>query len=201
MAIVGLTQFEAFAHKYPGESLYQMACQGSELLIGLGKLFCDKNGTGKSDMPQQMANFYDITGTCMVYHNKVDFVKIQKILKRQQKLIFDNDETIQIEQLYENQFPPWMTIIINLLENFNVGDDIPSLLQQICSQLTMSVWVLRSRKIKSILAKSNSKINAQNIDENSTEYIECIEQLEQLQNDSQSNRKDALKYQSTIINN
>ena len=199
MAIVGLPQFEAFALKYPGESLYQMACQGSELLIGLGKLFCDKSGTGKYDMPKQMADFYDITGTCMVYHNKIDFTKILKKLQHKKLLIFNANETPQIEQLYENQFPSFMTEFIDELENFNVGDVIPSLLAKISSQLTLPVWSLQMSKIRSILSTNYKKINTQDIDENSVEYQECLEQLNQWQNGQKSKLKNSLKYQSQII--
>lgn len=200
MAILGLYQFEAFAQKYPGESLYQMACQGSELLIGLGKLFCDKNGTGKYDMPKQMADFYDLTGTCMVFHNKVDFCKILQILNKRQLLIFDANETPQIEQLYEQQFPALMKHLVTLLENFNVGDSIPSLLSQISSQLTMSVSALQLSKIRTILANNNANIDVNEIDENSDEYLECIEQLEQLQR-GKKKHKSNLKYQQKLVNN
>ena len=62
MALVGLPQFETFSVEYPNGSLYQMACQASELLIGIGKIFCDKIGTGKFDILRKMPEFYDITG-------------------------------------------------------------------------------------------------------------------------------------------
>ena len=32
-------EFAAFCMKYPGESRYQMAAQGSELIVGLGKMY------------------------------------------------------------------------------------------------------------------------------------------------------------------
>ena len=201
MAILGLPQFEYFAQKYPGESLYQMACQGSELLIGLGKLFCDKNGTGKFDMPKQMADYYDLTGTCMVYHNKVDFSKILKKLQHKKLLIFNAQETPQIEQMYEADFPSCMSALVNELESFEFGDEIPSLLGKISSQLTMSAWALRTSKIREILAASDTTMNVNEIDENSIEYAECVDQLDQLKNSGKSHRNKRLKHQRAIINN
>ena len=200
MALVGLPQFEAFSIKYPNESLYQMACQGSELLIGLGKLFCDKNGTGKFDMPRKMAEFYDITGTCMVFHDKVDFCKILRHLNTEKILIFNEQETAQCEQLFERNFPPLMKQLIQLLINFNVGDEIPSLLSRISSQLTMSAWTLQLTKIRKCLARKDDNINTNEIDENSDEYTDCVQQLEQLRLKGSKRNKDSLEYQARLIN-
>lgn len=201
MALVGLPQFEAFSLKYPNESLYQMACQGSELLIGLGKLFCDKNGTGKFDMPRKIAQFYDITGTCMVFHDKVDFCKILKHLNTSKILIFNEKETPKCEQLIETNFPPLMKQLVKLLIDFNVGDEIPSLLSRIASQLTMSAWSLQMSKIRQVLAHDDNTVNTNEIDENSDEYAKCVEQLEQLRMNASNNSKDSLQYQARLINN
>ena len=96
-------EFAAFCMKYPGESRYQMACQGSELIVGLGKMYCEKCGTGKFDMSTKLGNYYDITGTSMVFHNKVDFGKVLKMIEQDKILLFDWNESVLEENDYFHQ--------------------------------------------------------------------------------------------------
>ena len=202
MIIVGIPEFIAFCLKHPGESIYQMACQGSELMIGLGKLFCDKSGTGKYDMPELLGNFFDLTGTCMVYHNKVDFSKILKHLENEKLLIFDGTITPIIERMIEMDFPPLMKYLVQILDNFEIGDAVHPLLAKICSQLKLDVWSLQHDKIAKIFLKNDEQLqNSVNIDLSSEEFAESIKQMEMLHKNQNHCMANALQYQSVLINN
>lgn len=168
--------------KYPGESRYQMACQGSELIVGLGKMYCEECGTGKNDMPEKLGNFYDITGTSMVYYNKVNFAKILKKLKQQQLLLFDEKKTPLHEKQCERLFPPLMKRLVELLDKFEVGDVTPDLIEKILSQLEFDIKSLEENNIQQLLLNSLIISREENRDifsDNSDEYEDCIDQLQQ----------------------
>ena len=176
-------EFAAFCMKYPGESRYQMACQGSELIVGLGKMYCEECGTGKNDMAEKLGNFYDITGTSMVYYNKVDFKKILKKLKQEQLLIFNEKKTPLDEDECEKLFPPLMKILVKLLDKFEVGDVTPHLIEKILSQLEFHSKSLVDDNIQQLLLKSLIISRESNVDifnKSSDEYKDCIEQIQQL---------------------
>lgn len=201
MAIVGIPEFVAFCLKYPGESRYQMACQGSELMIGLGKLYCDSCGTGKYDMPEKLGDYYDLTGTSMVYHNNVDFSKILKILEQEKLLIFDWAKTPQEEAKLESEFPPLMKFLVEILEKFEIGDKIPEIIHKIYSQLQMDVWNLNREQIQTWLAKNDTDIESTtNIDLTSDEYSEVVEHLQSAHKNSSDSMRGALRFQSMLLN-
>ena len=183
MILVGVPEFIAFSMKYPGESRYQLSCQGSELMVGLGKMFCAKCGTGKYDMPQKLGDFYDLTGTCMVYHNKVDFSKILRKLCKEHQLIFDWKVTPKIEDELERRFPPLMIHLVDLIENTDIGADWPTFISQIISCLKIDSWALHTEKIREVLNNHEQMNNVLfNFTKNSDEFNLCKHQLNALNN-------------------
>ena len=68
MSICGIHEFIAYCLEFPGASCFELACEGSELMIGLIKLFCRDCGTGKWNMPDLVAEWCDLSGPCMVKH-------------------------------------------------------------------------------------------------------------------------------------
>ena len=203
MVLSGQHEFAAFCMQYPGESRYQMACQGSELIVGLGKMYCEKCGTGKFDMPTKLGNYYDITGTSMVYHNKVDFSKILKSLDKEKLLLFDWKETPFEEYEIEKLLPPLMKYIVQLLDNLKVGDKLPVFITQILTQLDLDIWSLQIDNVAKLLIDShNSSINKDTgiFDPNSAQYKDCIAQLNELKKNEDKKMANSLKVQSVIVN-
>lgn len=180
-----------------------MACQGSELIVGLGKMYCEKCGTGKFDMPEKLGNYYDITGTSMVFHNKVDFGKLLKQLEQEKLYLFNWDKTPIEERRNDKLSPPMHVFIGRHLENYEVGDNTPPFEEQILTQLKLDIWSLQMDNISKILAESyesGKKKDIDIIDENSEEYNDIIEQLQQLQKYDNGSMRNSLKVQSVIVN-
>ena len=203
MVISGQHEFAAFCMKYPGESRYQMACQGSELIVGLGKLYCEKCGTGKFDMPTKIGNYYDITGTSMVYHNKVDFSKILKCIEKEKLLLFDWKNTPLEEMAIEELFPPLMKYLVSILDKLEVGDPIPVFIKQILTQLDLDVWSLQIDNISKLIIESHYSGTEKDIDivdPKSNEYKNCIAQINELKAHEDRKMANSLKVQTVVIN-
>ena len=204
MVIVGQHEYAAFCMKYPGESRYQMACQGSELIVGLGKMYCDECGTGKFDMPTKLGNFYDITGTSMVHYNKIDFRKILQKLENEKQLIFNGNKTPLQEIQTKRTLPPIARYIVNIFDHFEVGDKSNHFISQILTQLDLDVWSLHTTNISKLLVESQNvslQIAVEKFDENSPEYKDCMVQLQELKKAENKSMNDALKVQTVVVNN
>ena len=205
MTLCGIPEFLAYSLECPGDSRFKWACQGSELMIGLAKMFCRECGTGKSNMPDLLANYLDLSGTSMVANNQVNFEKILKQLENEKLLIFDPNKTPLIERSIEEHMAPLMKYIVNLLDQFNVGDEIPQFLQQILNAMTLDVNSLDIRKVQKILYNSNvnTEADANSIDIFSEDYNEVLKAMHQLQSDLLKNKsfKSPLKVCKAVINN
>lgn len=204
MACCGLPEWLAYSQKYPGRSRYELACQGSELMIGLGKMFCKKCGTGKWDMPDLLADFFDMTGTCMVYNNQVNFYQIIKRLRDEQLLIYDPVKTPHVERSIERCMPPLMKYIVKLLESWEIGDAVHPFLKQILNALTLDVNALNVNKIQKILftKKAHDEEHREDIDIWDDEYKDIIDQMDEI-NDKflkQDSVKTSLKVATAVVN-
>lgn len=190
-------EFAAFCMKYPGESRYQMACQGSELIVGLGKMYCEKCGTGKFDMPTKLGNYYDITGTSMVFNNKVDFAKVLKMIEQDKILLFDWNESVLEEIRIQRLFPPMTDFITKILDNYECGADHNPFIRKILTQLRLNVF--HSQKMSNLLIKSQND-NDNSIDKSNSQYNQYINQIDDLNKAENVSMKEALKHQASIIN-
>lgn len=196
-------EFAAFCMKYPGESRYQMACQGSELIVGLGKMYCEKCGTGKFDMPTKLGNYYDITGTSMVFHNKVDFGKVLKMIEQDKILLFNWTESVLEEIKIQRLFPPMTDFITKKMDNYECGADTDPFISKILTQLQLNVFKSQSQRMSELLMKSNYvnvNQNDNSIDPSSVRYNENLEQINQLQEAENVSMTSALKLQASIVN-
>ena len=196
-------EFAAFCMKYPGESRYQMACQGSELIVGLGKMYCEKCGTGKFDMSTKLGNYYDITGTSMVFHNKVDFGKILKMIEQDKILLFDWNESILEEIKIQRLFPPMTDFITKIMDNYECGDDTSPFIRQILTQLNLDVWNVQSKNMSKSLFKSNcfdGNANDKLIDKDNLQYNHYIDQIEDLKQVENLSMKASLQIQASVVN-
>ena len=196
-------EFAAFCMKYPGESRYQMACQGSELIVGLGKMYCEKCGTGKFDMPTKLGNYYDITGTSMVFHNKVDFGKVLKMIEQDKILLFNWTESVLEEIKIQKLFPPMTDFITKKLDIYECGADTDPFISKILTQLQLNVFKSQSQHMSDLLIKSNEvneKQKDNSMDPNSVRYNENLEQIKQLQEAENASMISALKVQASIVN-
>lgn len=204
MACCGLPEWLAYCIKHPGRSRYELACQGSELMIGLGKMFCKKCGTGKWNMPDLLVDFFDLTGTCMVHNNQVDFYKILKRLKDEQLLIFDPMKTPLIESSIETCMAPLMKYIVQILESWEIGDAVHPFLAQILNALTLDINALQLSKIQAILANKqpHNDENREDIDIWDEEYTQILDQMEEI-NDKflqQQSVKTSLRVAAAVVN-
>ena len=190
MTLAGIPEFLAYSLKYPGCSRFDLSCQGSELMIGLAKLFCRECGTGKWDMPNLLATYLDLTGTAMVANNMVRFESIIQKLEREKLLVFDPIKTPALEILIENHMAPLMKYIVEILDQWNPGDDIHPFLKQILNAMTLDVNSLNVQKLQSILNNSNGNVedNAGNINVNSGEYDATLQEMYRLQKEFLSHK-------------
>ena len=205
MALCGLPEFLAYSLANPGRSRYELSCQGSELMIGLAKVCCDKKGTGKWNMPDLIGNYLDITGTCMIANNQVNLHTILNRLEREKLLIFDPLRTPIIEMEIENCMAPLMLFIVRILESFEVGDTIHPFLQQILNALTLDINAMSISKMQEILSKSKvyDAENSEDINIWGEEYENIINEMNQL-NDKFLHRpsmKTSLRVAATVVHN
>ena len=196
-------EFAAFCMKYPGESRYQMACQGSELIVGLGKMYCEKCGTGKFDMPTKLGNYYDITGTSMVFHNKVDFGKVLKMIEQDKIFLFDWNKSVLEEIKIQRLFPPMTDFITKMIDNLECGAETNPFISKILTQLQLNVFKSQSQHMSKLLNKSNS-VNANHddnsIDPSSVQYNQYLQQIDELRQAENVSMKSALKLQASMVN-
>lgn len=190
MATSGINECVAYCLKHPGRSLFELACQGSELIIGLAKLFCAQLGTGKDDMPHKLADYLDSSGICMVIHNKIDIAKILRRLLSEKKNIFNNSTTVEIEKQIEAQFPCLMIHLVKICDRWEPQHKTPSLLHQIhsCVKLSPNAWHIN--EIKDITANciGINVSSGNDIDENSDEFKQVMQELSSLSTNPNANK-------------
>ena len=203
MAIVGLPEFLAYCLANPGRSRFELSCQGSELMIGMIKLFCKECGNGKDNMPDLVADFCDLSGPCMIHNNQVRFDLLLQKLLHDRLLIFDEKETPLIELMLENQMPPLMKHIVDILTAWKPGTPIDEFLNQILHALTLNINALNVSKLQKILANTNVRQSySHEIDIHNSEYDETLQQMRDL-NENFLNRissKSSLRVQRVIAN-
>lgn len=202
MALIGMPEFEAYTLEHPGASRFELSCQGSELLIGLAKLFCCKCGTGKWDMSEKLSNYLDITGTCMVHNNQVDFHKILRRLEKEKILIFDPQKTPLVEIALEDRMAPLMKFIVDILNTWEIGDPIHPFLKQIMNALTLDVNALSVQKIEQIMMNSIEYEN-DNIDIWGEEYDETLAEMQRLNDNflKKPSLKSSMRVAAAVVNN
>ena len=202
MGICGLNEFIAYCLKHPTKSRYQLACQGSELMIGLGKLYCSELGTGKWDMPEKLANYYDLSGVIKLKNNQVDIGRLIEQLSKEKLLIYNENTTPKLERELENDSCLLFDYMVKLLDNWEVGQPIPPFLNQIqqCVTLTPNAWSID--KIKDICSNTMHVLK-QDLQVGSDEYMEILKKIEELHDkqDKRKNLKNSLKMSKVVVQN
>ena len=202
MTISGIPEFISYCLKYPGRSLYELACQGSELIVGLGKIYCDEQGTGKYDMPKLMGDFFDLSGICRVLHNEIDIGKILQRLMIEKKHIFNDKDTIKIEQELESTSPPIFKWVIDMCEReWEPPSEPPSFIKAVYSRVKLSPNAWKTEEIKEIVRQSfGKKILNQSLNVNSPEYQETLKFVQNFQtNDNFNNLLQFEKAKMTYV--
>lgn len=204
MSLCGLPEFLAYCLDNPGQSLFELACQGSELMIGLAKLFCRDCGNGTWNMCKLLAVFLDLSGTSMVANDQINVREILQKLKREKLLIWDSVQTPQDEKRIEDKMPPLMRYIVKLLDDFDVGDTIPAFVKQILNALTLDINALAVDKLQRIVQNSTvyKSKPSDAIDIMSEEYDQIVSQMYHLEHRylARQSTKTCLKYQDLILN-
>ena len=203
MALCGIHESIAYSLKYPGRSRYELACQGSELMIGLGKLYCAQLGTGKWDMPEKLMNYYDLNGVVNLKNNQIDVGKLIKQLeKKGKKLIFNGEKTIKLEKKIEKGSPLIFSFLVQCLDKWEVGEPMHDFIKQIneCIALSPNAWKID--KIKQICNKNSTNISNSNIEVGSDEYNAMLAKIQELHENyiKNPNVKNSLKLANTVLN-
>lgn len=202
VAVAGLPEFLAYCRKYPGRSIFELACQGCELIIGIAKLYCNSLGTGKPDMPRKLAEYLDISGICTVGCDQINVAKMLHTLLYHRKLIFDDDLTPQFEQQIENKFPSFALHIVKLCDKWEPDDpEPPSLINQIHSRikLTPNAWGVDEITQIAQNAIGVKVCDGDLIDETSEEYQQIVSELQTLYSNQNSNN--ILRFAKAKIHN
>lgn len=134
MSLVGCHQAYAHYMRSPdGFTLYNLCCQGQELMFKILKGFCKAKGTGKEDMISSLADFVDLYNVSSVGANMIDFNVILKQCESEALLIFDPNYTPNSEANLEDAMPPLMKKFVSALESINFGDPIPDIVDKVLS--------------------------------------------------------------------
>ena len=197
MTLVGVPEYIAYSLLHPGASAFELSCQGSESAIGFAKSFSSECGTGKSNMPQLVADWMDLSGVGMLINDQVDFEAIIKRLKLSELLIFDPRTTPLLENSLESKMAPIMLHIVHLLENWEVGDPIPVFLAQILNALTLDVQSLDCDKLQRIL--ENSYTSTVNSEIQDIETQQLMAQM-QAQYESHISMRQKLVFEHAVVN-
>ena len=203
MTLCGIHEAIAYSLKYPGRSRYELACQGSELMIGLGKLFCAQQGTGKWNMPQKLSEYYDLIGIVKVKNNQIDVSKIITKMQHKKLLIFNKNKCIRIESSIEKDSPFVFQYMVKLLNNWEVGTPMPQLLRQIMECITLSPNAWKIEKIIKICATNCQNVSANNIQIGSNEYNAMVAKIQEIHEDyvKNPNVKNSMKLAQTVLQN
>ena len=199
MATSGVNECIAYTLKHPGRSLFELSCQGPELMIGLSKMWCSQLGTGKADMPRKLGEYLDLSGICMVIHNQIDIAKILRRLLTERVKIFNHSKTIKFERQIESEFPALMSHLVKICDKWEPCQPTPPLLNQIHSRVKLTPNAWHIDEIKQIVAKSiGDNVSAPGeIDPNSDEFIEIMTELESLSSNPNANK--IFKFQKAKI--
>lgn len=95
------------------------------------KKFSICKNTGKEDAFWQIAKFCDLYCIGTIMNNQIDFTKIEKQLRNQKILIYDPIKTPRLYQYLETLMPTTMLTMVQLLEEMEVGDQLPPIIQRI----------------------------------------------------------------------
>lgn len=206
MIIVGMAEWLAYTMKYPGCSAFANSCQGSELIIGLSKIFCSEQGTGKDNMCEKLGDWLDLTQTCMVHNEQVDFDKILQKLSNWKRLIFDENKTPRIENQIETEMAPLMKYIVTLMEGEVIGGSTDPFLRQIRNALTLDVNAIHTSKLHDILRINNpgeAYSTDEEVDIDAPEYEDTMKKIREMNDDflKGGSMRSQMQFASTVITN
>lgn len=150
--LCGIHQFHLhYIQSEDGESLFNLCCEGSELLLKLGKTYVKEKGTGKMDCLDHLADFYDLHNLGSIMAGITDLSQALALRNQTKLLIFDPDETPAKERELEMKMPPLMQHLIESLKTIEFGDNIPVNLHKILSADITEETVARRKALRESL--------------------------------------------------
>lgn len=131
--LVGNHQFfKHYMESSDGEGLFNLACEGSELLLKIGKANVAEQGTGKREnCISNLADHYDLRTIGTVDADLINFLSILKEGLTDKLLIFDPQDTPQLENDIKDTMSPLMQSMIAIVETIEIGQPIPVCIKRI----------------------------------------------------------------------
>ena len=122
--------------------MFELSAQGMEKMIGLLKIYCAQNGTGKTNMPQKMGEHADLTGPCYIANNLMDLSKCKKEMNDAAASIWNGPTTEAVYQVLDNESPPFMQILGDEMDAQEIGGSMGPMCSRILQGIDTDVNVL-----------------------------------------------------------
>ena len=137
-----------------------------------------KKGTGKHDMIDKFTEHYDMTGTCAVYNGQINLSKIVREIIQKEIPVCPEPETSQLEHRLESKLAPMMKLIVQIMNNHEIGQAQHPLISKIESRKQIRLYQLKHEAIMELLKRKKIKDIVIDDNVNSAEYREAEQEWE-----------------------